>query len=66
MLSGTFLLAMGRVENEELTEYTAGDYLFVPPEMPHYGGAKGETVIQLHGMGPFTIELVNPVAARGN
>jgi hypothetical protein len=35
-----------------------GDYLRIEGKHPHFGGAKGATVIQLHGQGPFTIELV--------
>lgn len=62
VLSGSLLLTMGRQESENLTTYAPGDYLYIPPEMPHFGGAKGETVIQLHGMGPFEIKLVKPVS----
>ncbi|HJU67504.1 MAG TPA: SgcJ/EcaC family oxidoreductase [Gemmatimonadaceae bacterium] len=57
VLSGTFLLAMGEKEGGALREYQPGDFLYVPPRKPHYGGAKGETVIQLHGIGPFEIKL---------
>ena len=57
VLSGTFLLAMGEKEGGPLREYHPGDFLYVPPKKPHYGGAKGETVIQLHGIGPFEIKL---------
>lgn len=59
VLSGTFLLAMGEEEDwEALKQYEPGDYLYIAPEKPHYGGAEGETVIQLHGVGPFEINLV--------
>ena len=61
VLSGTFLLEMGPKETGAFTKYAPGDYLFIPPTMPHSGGATGETVIQLHGIGPFEILLVNPV-----
>lgn len=61
VLSGTFLLEMGPKETGAVTKYAPGDYLFIPPDMPHSGGAAGETVIQLHGIGPFDIKLVNPV-----
>ncbi|MEX2272399.1 MAG: cupin domain-containing protein [Vicinamibacterales bacterium] len=61
VLSGTFLLAMGPKEGGPYTKYAPGDFLFIPPTMPHSGGAAGETVIQLHGIGPFEIKLVNPV-----
>ena len=59
VLSGTFLLAMGeRVDESQLKSYGVGDFLYIPATHPHFGGVKGETVIQLHGEGPFTINLV--------
>ncbi len=59
VLSGTFLLAMGEEADEsELDTYRPGDYLFIDAEHPHFGGARGETVIQLHGTGPFDIIVV--------
>jgi uncharacterized protein (TIGR02246 family) len=57
VLSGTFLLSMGEKEGGTLREYLPGDFLYIPPRKPHYGGAKSETVIQLHGIGPFEIKL---------
>jgi len=60
VISGTFLLAMGKDESAAQTKYAPGDYLFIPPTMPHSGGADVETVIQLHGVGPFEIILANP------
>lgn len=61
VLSGTFLLGEGSTENwAELTTYRPGDYLHIPARSAHYGGATGETVIQLHGTGPFDIVLSNP------
>lgn len=59
VLSGTFQLAMGTSgDPTSLKTYEPGDYLYIAPRKPHYGGVKGETVIQLHGVGPFDIELV--------
>jgi hypothetical protein len=29
--------------------------------MPHFGKVSGETVVQLHGVGPFAIELTKPM-----
>jgi quercetin dioxygenase-like cupin family protein len=60
VLSGTFLIAMGTDENPDaMEEYAPGAFLYFPPEQPHYGGAEGETVIQLHGEAPFEIILAN-------
>lgn len=59
VLEGTFLLAMGeRADESRLERYEAGDFLFVQPRHPHFGGAEGQTVIQLHGPGPFEIITV--------
>ncbi len=64
VLSGTFLLAMGESRQEERLEtFRAGDVLFIPAEHPHFGGAKGPTVVQLHGIGPFTTTVLEPVAS---
>lgn len=63
VLSGTFLLAMGETEDYEAVKtYAPGAFLYLPAEDPHYGGATGETVIQLHGEVPFEILLVEPVS----
>ena len=60
VLSGTFLIASGTDENPDaLEEYTPGAFLYFPPEQPHYGGATGQTVVQLHGQAPFKIVLAN-------
>ena len=57
VLSGVLLLGMGDKEGGATREYQPGDFLYMPPKKAHYGGAKGETVIQLHGIGPFEIKL---------
>lgn len=60
VLSGTFLLAMGdTVDPAAIQSYAPGAFLYIPGEHPHYGGAEGETVIQLHGEAPFEIKLVD-------
>jgi quercetin dioxygenase-like cupin family protein len=58
VLSGTLLLAMGVDEDEsQLVAYGPGDFMNIPGEHPHYGGATGYTVVQLHGEGQFAILL---------
>jgi hypothetical protein len=61
VLSGSFILGLGDAVNAagEKT-YSPGDFIYVPARHPHFGGAKGATVIQLHGMGPFAINLGAP------
>ncbi len=59
VLEGTLLLQMGREFDEsKLETYGPGDYLFIRPEHPHYGGATTRVVLQLHGIGPFEIRVV--------
>jgi len=59
VIEGTFLLGMGgQVDESAIVEYGPGDYLNIPAEHPHFGGAKGWTEVQLHGTGPFEINLV--------
>ena len=57
--SGTLLLAMGeRADESKLKPYGSGDYLNISGSKPHFRNARGATVIQLHGEGPFAINLV--------
>lgn len=59
VLEGTFLLAMGRqFDDSKLKTYNVGDYLYIAAENPHYGRVQGRTVLQLHGIGPFDIQVV--------
>jgi quercetin dioxygenase-like cupin family protein len=63
VLSGTFLLGMGdKTDKAALKTYTAGDYLYLPGTMPHFGGVKGaNVVVQLHGVGPFGITVTEDI-----
>jgi len=38
----------------------AGGFFNAEKGMQHYGWTTGPTVIQIHGMGPFAIDYVNP------
>ncbi len=61
VLSGTFILGMGTTVNAAAEKtYGPGDFLYLPAKNTHFGGAKGVTVIQLHGIGPFAINLGVP------
>lgn len=60
VLSGSFTLGMGsRTDRSALRTYGPGDFIYIPGKNPHFGGARGETVIQLHGIGPFEIKLAS-------
>jgi quercetin dioxygenase-like cupin family protein len=58
VVSGKFLLGMGdKTDIRQLKTYEPGDYLMIAPNMAHFGGSDVETVIQLHGIGPFAINV---------
>jgi quercetin dioxygenase-like cupin family protein len=60
VLSGTFVVGMGERSDESAAmTLTAGAYAFVPAKMPHYAWAKGDTVVQVHGIGPFAINYID-------
>lgn len=61
VISGTFNLGVGERFDAKATQpMTAGTFGFWPPGMKHFAWAKGETILQLHGVGPWRIEYVNP------
>jgi quercetin dioxygenase-like cupin family protein len=61
VLSGTLYFGMGgKIDEKAAKAMPAGSYARAPAKMQHFAWAKGETVIQVHGEGPFTIQYVNP------
>ena len=61
VISGTFNLGTGeRFDKSSGHALGAGSFAFMPPAMRHYAWATGETVLQVHGMGPWRINYVNP------
>lgn len=61
VISGTFNLGMGDKFDQAATrEMPAGTFGFWPAEMKHFAWVKGDTVLQLHGTGPWVITYVNP------
>ncbi len=61
VLKGTFLVGMGESFDEaKLQTMNVGNFLTMPKEMRHFGLCKGETILQVHGAGPFKVNWVNP------
>ena len=61
VLSGTLYLGMGgKFDDKQGKALPAGSYARTPAGMKHFGWTKGETVIQINGEGPWTIEYVDP------
>ncbi len=62
VISGTFHLGTGDKFDESAGhEMTAGSFAVMPAGMKHFAWTTGETVLQIHGAGPFQIVYVNPV-----
>lgn len=61
VLKGTFLVGMGESFDEsKLQTMNVGNFVTVPKEMRHFAMSKGETIVQVHAMGPFKVNWVNP------
>ena len=61
VISGTFHVGMGdKFDPEKGREMPAGAFGTWPAGMKHFVWATGETVIQLHGTGPWSLTYVNP------
>ena len=61
VLKGTFLLGMGETFDEtKFQTMNVGNFTIVPKEMRHFGMAKGDFIVQIHGIGPFKNNWVNP------
>ena len=62
VVSGTFHIGMGdKLDVKKGAELHAGGFGAAPDGMNHYAWASEETVVQVHGQGPFAITYVNPV-----
>ena len=61
VISGVFNIGMGDKFDEKKTRpMPAGTFGHWPSGMKHFVWAKGETVLQFHGTGPWSIKYVDP------
>jgi anti-sigma factor ChrR (cupin superfamily) len=61
VLKGTFLAGMGdKFDETKLMTMNVGNFISMPKEVRHFAMSKGETIVQVHGMGPFKVNWVNP------
>ncbi len=60
VISGLLHIGMGEAVNmASAQELRPGSFIAIPTGHRHFAHAVGETVIQLHGMGPWTVTYVN-------
>ncbi len=61
VLKGTFQVGMGESFDEtKLQTMNVGNFVSMPKEIRHFATSKGETIVQVHGAGPFKVNWVNP------
>jgi quercetin dioxygenase-like cupin family protein len=61
VISGVLYLATGEaLDRGSAKKLAAGSFGYWPAGMKHTAWSEGETVIQLHGIGPWQINYVNP------
>jgi quercetin dioxygenase-like cupin family protein len=61
VISGTFNIVMGeKLDKASARKMPAGSFGYWAAGMKHFVWAEGETVVQLHGIGPWAINYLNP------
>lgn len=61
VISGQFMIGMGDTfDQKSMKALTAGGFTVLPATMHHYAMARSACIVQVHGMGPFSITYVNP------
>jgi len=61
VISGTFNMGTGNVlDATNGTALPAGSFAVMPAQMHHFAWTSEETVLQLHGVGPWQINYLNP------
>jgi len=61
VLSGTFHMGVGdKLDVQKSMPLTAGSMMILQPKTPHFAWTQEETVVQLHGTGPWGVTYVNP------
>lgn len=61
VLKGTFKVGMGeKFDASAMTPLPTGTFAALEPGTRHFAEAQGETILQLHGIGPWSLIYVNP------
>lgn len=64
VLQGTGYLGVGEKFDENAAhELRVGSYAKMPRRIRHFAWMKGETIFQIHGLGPFKVIWVQPAKA---
>ena len=61
VISGEFTIGHGeKLDRDAGTRLTAGGFVEMPAGHPHFAWTSAETVVQIHGPGPFDITYIDP------
>jgi mannose-6-phosphate isomerase-like protein (cupin superfamily) len=61
VISGTFNMGLGdTLRTSTTTPMTAGSFVVMPTGTHHFAWTTGETIIQVHAIGPWGLTYVNP------
>ena len=61
VISGTFNMGTGdKLDPSKTMPLSAGSFAIMQPKTSHFAWTKEETIVQVHGVGPWAINYVNP------
>lgn len=61
VISGTFQMGLGeKFDEKAMTPMPAGSFMVMPKNAPHFALTRGETIVQVHAIGPMTFTYINP------
>lgn len=61
VISGNLMIGLGdKLDQKKSKVLPTGGFARIPPKVHHYAWTNEETVVQLHGQGPWGIMYVNP------
>ena len=63
VISGSLGMGMGeQADKSKGQQLPTGSFFRVPADTPHFAWAETDTIVQVNGMGPATIKIVEPLA----
>jgi len=61
VIKGGFMLGMGsKWDAAAMKDLPVGAFVSAAPQMRHYAQCKGDSVVQVNGIGPLVINFVGP------
>jgi quercetin dioxygenase-like cupin family protein len=61
VMSGTFEIGIGdKLDESKTMRFPAGSVTIMQPKTTHFGVFNEETILQVHGVGPWEVNYVKP------